>query len=200
MAERLSWISWVAAYQDGMLLLSPQLRVWPHIKKTSSTVSHHVEELYIHIFKYPPVESAVNKHWSVQSSCGLSSGELSWERLCVSVCTQWHPFIFVPLLECVFCVLNAELVGWGCGRFSFSFLTKDLFSAVCVHLYCSKAGGSGDMNMAARQPAYCSPISFILKAEKGEHEGVWSEGKSWEGVGCVSWVHSWALHGAELTH
>lgn len=141
MAEKLSWISWVAAYQVAC----------PMCGLTSRTRQTLRRFTYIYnLSVFSTCISTVHKQPSIHSSCGLSGGEWSWERLCVSVCTQWHPFIFVWMwLLCIKgCALHGpNLLAEGVVHFRF---TMDLFSTVFA--YDCKAEESGDMNMAARPP------------------------------------------------
>lgn len=102
MAEGLSWISWVAAYQDGALLLSLcsvcGLSSWKH------------QALWVRRFTSMHTQDFMHSNLSADPFRVDVGREFSRERLCVSVCTQWHPFIFVLLFECDCCVLRAVLM------------------------------------------------------------------------------------------
>ena len=179
MAERLSWISWVAAYQDGVLLLSPPLHVWPRIKKTSSAVTQSVEGgLHTHIYRFSPLESVLlTSPEPLRVAVGGAAGSWVERRLCVSVCTQWHPFIFVPLFECDCCVLKAVLhMGQTCWLrvrkifiFPIFFFTMGPFSAVCASMFTVKLEKVGTR---ALQPDGLTIPSTVVQSENSERKSM----------------------------
>ena len=169
MAERLSWISWVAAYQDGVLLLSPPLHVWPRIKKTSSAVSQSVEGgLRTHIYRFSPLESAVNEPRPIQSRCGLSSRELSWEKaLCISMYTMTPFHICSSLWMWLLCIKGCashgpNLLAEGAEDFHFFLFTIEPFSAVCASMFTVKLEKVGPR---APQPDGLTIRSTVVQSE-----------------------------------